>query len=159
MDWTRNLPIAILAASLSALAPSGHSQDGASPLPDGKGRDAVQKICTNCHEIETVVAARRTRMGWQQNIDDMISRGAEGSDEEMEAVVSYLTTFFGKVNVNTATAEDLQKSLSLTEKEAQAIAAYRQQNGKFKDLDQLKKVPGVSAEKLQEKRSQIAFSL
>lgn len=89
----------------------------------------------------------------------MISRGAEGSDEDMEAVVDYLTKFFGKVNVNTASASDLQASLGLPDTEAQAIIAYSAQNGNFKDFEQLKKVPGVIAERLQAKRAQIAFSM
>ena len=78
-------------------------------------------------------------------------------NEEMEAVVAYLTAFFGKVNVNTATAQELEKLLGLSGQEGQAIAAYRERNGKIKDFEQLKKVPGVDAAKLQEKRSRIAF--
>ena len=132
---------------------------GGQTLPDGKGKDAVRKICTGCHEIQTVIGSRRTRIGWERNVDDMVSRGAEGSDDEMEAVVAYLTEFFGKINVNTASVQDLETSLGLSGKEAQAIAAYREQNGRFKDFEELKKVPGVSAEKLQAKRNQIAFSL
>ena len=59
----------------------------------------------------------------------MISRGAEGSGEDdMDAVVAYLTAYFGKVNVNTATAQDLEKMLELSQREAQEIV--------------LKKVPG-----------------
>ena len=80
-------------------------------------------------------------------------------EQEMDAVVEYLTAYFGKVNVNTATAEQLAKSLDLPAKEAQAISAYRKRNGKIKDFEELKKVPGVSAEKLQAKRGLIAFSL
>jgi hypothetical protein len=34
-------------------------------------------------------------MGWQQTVEDMIARGAEGSDDDIEAVVDYLTTYFG----------------------------------------------------------------
>jgi competence ComEA-like helix-hairpin-helix protein len=128
-------------------------------LPDGKGKDPVRKICTSCHELETVTSTLRTKIGWQRNVDDMISRGAEGSDADMEAVVEYLTTYFGKVNVNTASAKDLETSLDFSGKDAQAIVAYRQQNGNFKDFEQLKNVPGVSGEKLQAKRSRIAFSL
>lgn len=142
-----------------ATAPATSSQGRSAQLPDGKGKDALRKICANCHEIETVIASRRTRIGWERSVDDMISRGAEGSDEDMDAVVEYLTTFFGKINVNTASVRDLQESLGLSEKEAQAIAAYREQRGKFQDFDQLKNVPGVSGEKLQAKRSRIAFTL
>ena len=119
----------------------------------------VRKICAGCHEIETVTGARRTKIGWQQNVEDMIARGAEGSDEDVAAVVDYLTKFFGKINVNTASVDDLVASLGLSRKEAQAIARYREQNGKFKDIEQLKKVPEMSAEKLEAQRSRIAFSL
>jgi quinoprotein glucose dehydrogenase len=56
-------------------------------LPDGPGKETLQKACASCHEIETVISIRRTRIGWQLSVDDMISRGAEGSDEEMSAIV------------------------------------------------------------------------
>src|SRR5690349_6348953 len=127
-------------------------------LPAGPGRDAVKKICSDCHELETVTSSRRTRTGWQQITDEMVSRGAEGTDEEMAAVVDYLTTWFGKVNVNTASVADLQKLLNLSEKQARAIAQYRDQNGKIKNFDELEKVPGLDPEKLRAKRSVIAFS-
>jgi competence protein ComEA len=107
--------------------------------------------------LETVTAARRTKGVWQQTIEDMADRGAEGSDEDMAAILSYLTTFFGRVNVNAASAEELQKSLGLSAKDAQAIVAYREQNGKINDFEQLTKIPGVDVDKLQAKRGWIAF--
>jgi competence ComEA-like helix-hairpin-helix protein len=128
-------------------------------LPDAPGKAALKKICASCHELESVVSSRRTRIGWERNVEEMVSRGAEGSDEDMSAVVEYLTTYFGKVNVNTAQPGALQKLLGLSAGEAQAIVAYREQNTKIKDFEELKKVPGVSAEKLQAKRGLIAFSL
>ena len=134
-------------------------QDAPGKLPEGKGKAEVEKICISCHEAGTVLGIRRTRIGWERNVDDMVARGAEGSDEELETVVAYLTRFFGKVNVNTASAKELQSSLGFSEQEAQAIVAYREQNGSFKDFEQLKKVPGIGAEKLQAKRPEIAFSL
>jgi len=148
--------------SLTLLAPwllfasAAAGQD--SPLPAGNGKQAVEKVCSGCHEIDTVIQARRTMIGWQDMVQDMVSRGAEGSDDELAAVVQYLTQFFGKINVNTATAKELGTFLGLDEKEAQAIVDYREKNGSFKDLEQLKKVPGVSAEKLQSKKELIAFS-
>jgi len=129
-----------------------------SALPDGPAKETVKKICGNCHEIETVISSRRTRIGWQQITDDMISRGAEGTDEDMTAVVDYLVAWFGKVNVNTAALADLQKTLGLSEKESRAITAYRQQNGKIRNFEELEKVPGVDPEKLRQKRNLIAFS-
>jgi competence protein ComEA len=61
--------------------------------------------------------------------------------------------------VNTATVEELERVLELSEKEARAIVSYREQSIKIKDFEELKKVPGVSAERLQAKRGLIAFSL
>jgi len=127
-------------------------------LPDGPGKETVLKACATCHEIEAVISSRRTKIGWQLSVDDMVSRGAEGSDEEMAAVVEYLTRNFGKVNVNTASARDLEKALSLSAREAQTIQAYREKNGKIKDFEELRKIPRVSGEQLQAKRSLIAFS-
>jgi competence ComEA-like helix-hairpin-helix protein len=119
----------------------------------------VQKICTGCHDIGTVTGSRRTKIGWQQNVEDMVGRGAEGSEADLQAVVEYLTAHFGKLNVNKASEKEMQSFLGLSESEAQAIVSYREQNGSIKDFEQLTKVPGLSAEKLQTKRSLIAFSL
>jgi competence protein ComEA len=73
-------------------------------------------------------------------------------------VVAYLSSQFGRTNVNAATAEEIVKSLSLSTKEAQAIVAYREKNGKIQDFDQLLKVPGIDGDKIREKRSWIAFA-
>jgi competence protein ComEA len=148
-----------LALCLLVYGASAQAQEPSSGLPDGAGREALKKICGTCHEVETVVASRRTRIGWERSVDDMVTRGAEGSDEDMAAVVRYLTAYFGKVNVNTAAAAEIEKSLGFSAQEAQAIVAYREKNGKIKDFEELNKVPGVSAEKLQAKRGLIAFSL
>ncbi len=140
-----------------ALVSIAAGQDKKSNLPDGPGKEQLQRICSSCHELETVTAARRTKGTWQQTIEDMVDRGAEGSEEDMAAILSYLTTFYGRVNVNAASAEELEKSLGLSAKDAQAIVAYREQNGKINDFEQLKKIPGVDPDKLQAKRGWIAF--
>jgi competence ComEA-like helix-hairpin-helix protein len=141
----------------AALLPG--SQEKAEQAQEAKGKTLVERICVSCHEMDTVTGERRTRIGWEQSVGEMVSRGADGSEQEMAEVVAYLTKNFGKINVNTATAEQLQEFLGLTGKEAQAIAAYRDRNGPFKDFEQLKAAPDANAAKLQEKRSLIAFSL
>ena len=87
-----------------------------------------------------------------------MSKGANATDDEVSAIVAYLTKFYGKLNVNTAAQSQLQDVVGFTDKEAQSIIAYREHNGAIKDFDQLKTVPGLSAEKLQAKRSLIAFA-
>jgi competence ComEA-like helix-hairpin-helix protein len=87
----------------------------------------------------------------------MVERGAELSEPETADVVAYLAKNFGKTNVNQAAPAQLEEALGLTEKEAQAIVSYREQNGDIKTLDQLKGVPGVSPDKIQAKAAAIAF--
>jgi|GEM_PF-110266 len=47
------------------------------------------------------------------------------------------------VNLNTATASDLQKLNGIGEKKAEQIIAYRQEKGSFKSIDELKEVSGI----------------
>ena len=49
----------------------------------------------------------------------------------------------GKVNLNTATAADLQKLNGIGEKKAEQIIAYREQKGGVKSIDELKEVSGI----------------
>lgn len=151
-----HLPLTLLAPLILFASSAATGQD--SPLPAGAGKEAVEKVCAGCHEIDTVIMVRRTKIGWEETVSDMAARGATGSDEELSAVARYLTEFFGKINVNTASAKDLEQFLGVEGKVAQTIIDYREKNGKFKDLEQLKKIPGVSAERLQEKRQLIAFN-
>jgi competence protein ComEA len=140
-----------------AVAPCLTAQDP--QLPEGKGKAYLLKFCIGCHEISETVGSRRTEIGWQQSVSDMVGRGAEGSDDELAEIVAYLTKYFGKLNVNTASPAQLQGFLGLSDKEAQALVAYREHEGPIKDFEQLKGVPGANAEKLQAKRALIAFTL
>jgi competence protein ComEA len=148
--------LAIMAALILSASPAAAGQD--SPLPAGAGKQVVERVCSGCHEIDTVIMVRRTKIAWEETVSDMASRGATGSDEELSAVVQYLTEFFGKINVNTASAKDLERALGIEGKMAQAIVEYHEKNGNFKDLEQLKKIPGVDAERIQQKRELIAFN-
>ena len=57
------------------------------------------------------------------------------------------------VNINTADAQTLSKNIKgVGLKKAQAIIAYREQNGSFKSIEDLKKVKGIG-NKLLEKNN------
>ena len=47
------------------------------------------------------------------------------------------------VNLNTATAQELQTLSGIGEKKAEAIITYRETNGSFQTIDDLKKVKGI----------------
>src|SRR5512140_2071415 len=57
----------------------------------------VQKVCGACHPVETATSQRRTRAEWQENIGQMVARGAKGTDEELAAVLDYFARNNGPV--------------------------------------------------------------
>jgi hypothetical protein len=72
-----------------AFAANAHS------LPPGKGKTIVQRECVGCHVLKVVTSKRASKEQWSALVDQMISRGADVPDEEIETVVDYLTRNFG----------------------------------------------------------------
>lgn len=60
-----------------------------------------------------------------------------------------------KVNINTATSEELQKLPGIGESIANRIITYRKENGKFKDIEDLKNVSGIGEAKFNNIKSYI----
>lgn len=141
---------------LSSLV-AGWSQ-ASTPLPEGEGKSTVQTACTKCHSLDQVTSTRKTRLAWEQTIDDMSGRGADISDADREIISRYLTAYFGKLNVNTATEDDLQSFLGFSKESAKALTSYRDQNGRIKNLDQLKTIPGMDTTLIEAKKDLIAFA-
>ncbi|MBA4600789.1 helix-hairpin-helix domain-containing protein [Thermoactinomyces mirandus] len=64
----------------------------------------------------------------------------------------------GKININTATAEELEQLDGIGPKKAQAIMRYREENGPFSSVDEIAKVPGIGEKMLDQFRDQIILS-
>jgi len=131
-------------------------------LPEGPGREETERLCKNCHELERSVSRRQDRDGWQATLNKMVALGTRGTDQEFALILDYLAKYFPgeeipPVNVNTAAAIELESRLSLRRSQAAAIIAYRSKNGKFKSIEDLKKVPSVDAEKIEAKKDRIVF--
>jgi competence protein ComEA len=131
-------------------------------LPDGPGKAETQKICSQCHELERSISPRQDRAGWQGTMDKMINLGAKGTEKDFTVVLGYLSEHFPaddvpRLNVNKCRAIDLESALSLRRSEAAAIVEYRGKNGPFKSVEDLKKVPGVDAAKIEAKKDRLAF--
>lgn len=60
-----------------------------------------------------------------------------------------------KLDVNMATAEQLQQVKGIGEKTAAAIINYRTEHGSFKSLDDLAKVRGIGEKKLEQMRGSL----
>ena len=100
----------------------------------------------------------RTPEGWQDLIVKMTTLGLQGTDEEFTATLDYLTASFPpKINVNRANATQLMSALGLTTQEAAAVVTYRDKNGNYKTIDDLKKVSGVDAKKFDAKKDLLQF--
>jgi competence protein ComEA len=142
-------------------------------LPPGKGKPIVQRACAGCHALKVVTSKRATQEQWSSIVDQMVTRGADLSDHEIEVVIGYLSTNFGpsnksdasggshapalRVNVNQASVAQLTAVLGLSSKDAEAVVQYREQNGKFKTLADLTKVPGIDATKIESGKSKVQF--
>lgn len=148
---------ALATALVTGVASTSSAQD---PFPEGPGKDVTVRICGTCHPSARGAAVRLTREGWQDVIAKMVALGAKGSDEELAAVLDYMSTHFKgdapkPVNLNTAPAIDLESVAGLLRKEAAALIAYRTKHGPCTVLEDLKKVPGVDFRKINRRRDRL----
>ncbi len=148
------LLIAIAAASVSFAA----DDDEAKRLPDGPGKDVVVKLCLSCHGAGNFRKRRLAKDAWVEQVADMVDRGAQATDAQSAAIVDYLVQYFGpgsKVNINTAPFEELKAVLGLSVEETKAVVSYREAHGDFKSWQDLQKVPGIDAKKIENKKELI----
>ncbi len=131
-------------------------------MADGPGRADTQKLCSQCHEVERSISLRQDRAGWQATMDKMYTLGMKATDQEMQAVLNYLSEHYPadtipRINVNKARAIDLESGLSLLRSQAAAIIEYRAKHGDFKSIEDLKRVPGVDAAKIEARKDRLTF--
>lgn len=129
-------------------------------LPDAPGKDVMIRVCGTCHEAQRSASVRLTREGWEEVIAKMVALGAKGTDEELAQVLEYLATNFKgdaarPLNLNKATAVELESIAGLLRKEAAAWIAHRTKVGPCKSLDDFKKVPGVPHKKIADRRDRL----
>lgn len=160
MSFGNRLRMGSSAALMSALLAVAHGV-GAQELPNAPGKDMVVKLCSGCHEPTIVLTADLSVNGWPGEIQKMIGLGAQGTDEQFREVLNYLaanvSTPVSLVNVNSASEAELELALQISRKEAIAIVEYREKNGKFKSINDLKKVPDVDAKKIEANKSRVSF--
>ena len=145
----------------SAVNSSGPMLAAQTVLPDAPGRDVTVKVCASCHAAETAASVRHTPEGWRDVIKKMVEAGAEGTEQELETVFQYLSTQFAAqaqkaLDLNTATAIDLESVAGLLRKEAAALIAHREKHGPCKKLGDLKKVEGLDYKKIEARKELLA---
>jgi competence protein ComEA len=134
----------------------------AQQMPDGPGKAETQKLCTQCHELARSVSLRQDRAGWGATVNKMVTLGAKASDADLQAVVTYLSTYFPaedipRLHVNTARQIEFESVLNLRRSQAAAIIAYREKHGPFQSIEDLEKVPGVDVAKIESSKDRLVF--
>jgi cytochrome c5 len=88
--------------SAQTTAPVGNS----AAMPDGAGKAIVQKQCAVCHAVTVVTAKHASRSEWEQVVNQMVSRGADLSDDDIDTVLEYLTKNYGPLDQMTTPPAD-----------------------------------------------------
>jgi competence protein ComEA len=150
-----------LAAGGGRLGARSSLNANAQPPPDGPGKSVFESVCNLCHDGPMAVMGKQwTRTQWDAKVTEMLQEEPDISPEDIAVIVEYLSSNFkpgGKIYINRATAKDLETALELSTRDAEAIARYREEQGSFKTLDDLKRVPGLEAAKIEAKKDRLAF--
>ncbi len=158
--WRVGLFLLACVFFLSVLGRGTSARQGAPP--EGAGKAELQKLCVGCHELEKAFSIKQDRVGWERTMEKMVATGMKCTDEEYKLVLEYLIKNYAadevpKIKVNKASAIELESGLSLKRSQAKAVIDYREKNGPFKSIEDLKKVPGIEAEKIEAKKDRLSF--
>ena len=122
------------------------SSPGVYDLPEGAiVKDAVEKAGGATQEAlpEGVNLARPLINGEQVVIPAV--RGEEDENTPVEAVSGSVGVGDSRVNINHASASELESLNGIGEKRAQSIVDYREENGPFQDTEGLMDVPNIGS--------------
>jgi competence protein ComEA len=131
-------------------------------MPEAPGKAITLQYCTQCHPSDMFSSTRNNSNGWDSTMTTMTDKGiAWASDADYAAVLNYLSTCLGllskTVNINKASACELARILAISQAQADAVVAYREKNGNFKDLDGVRKVESLDPASLDAKKDAITF--
>jgi competence protein ComEA len=129
-------------------------------LPDGPGKETFVSVCSLCHMPTAPMGKQWTRQQWESKVTEMLQEEPDVTREERASIVEYLAANFkpgGKIYINLAKAEDLETALDISDKDAATLVRYRGENGDFKTLEDLKKLPFLKAARMESLKDRIVF--
>jgi competence protein ComEA len=144
-------------AQSSAAQPPTAADSSQSRFPAGPGRDALFKVCNNCHGPESVLGQLKTHDEWSRTLDEMANNGAQGSDDEWTQILAYLDKNYSLIFINKANAKDLESTLDVAPAVAETIVRRRAEKGNFTSIDDLKQVAGVAAAAIDARKDRFIF--
>ena len=147
------LAVTVFAGSIGAratIAAQVQGPEAFDPLTStDPGAATFRTVCVMCHPPDRIVGTRRTAFEWEEIIEKMLTKGAKGTDQELQTVFLFLVQRYGKVNINTAPADEIATVLAVPSERGEAIVQYRSGHGRFTDVDSVRKVPGLEDAKLE----------
>ena len=148
----------VITIAAAALTSTPAAQSTAGQPPAGPGRDALLKICSDCHSAESALSQFKTHDEWIKTLDDMASNGAKGTDEEWNQIQAYLDRNYSFIFINKATAKELESTLDVAPAIAEAIVRRRTEKGNYTSVDDIKRVPGVDSAGIDARKDRFLFS-
>lgn len=90
----------LTAAALASLAALGARALAADPPttagpPPGPGLDLINQRCIFCHNTAQIFSQHKSPEAWSATVEQMATRGAEVSPEEMKIITDYLAKNYG----------------------------------------------------------------
>ena len=132
-------------------------------LPDGPGKEATARVCSQCHELARAISLHQDRAAWQATMEKMVSLGATAPPEDFEAILAYLSKNFPaaeppRLHINSARPIDIEAALTVRHSQALAFVAWREKHGPITTLDELKDAPGIEFAKFESHKDRILFN-
>jgi competence protein ComEA len=155
-------PLVTVFILVSAVAALSQNQGPVASADAEAKRDAAElavlnRVCAPCHGLEPITTGLKTRDEWDGVFTQMEASGATATPQEFQQAFDYVLRHHSTINVNRATAQDLAAWLGEPEAAGRTIVDYRTAHGAFKTLDDVKKVPGISAQKLDARKGRVSF--
>jgi competence protein ComEA len=90
-----------------------------------------------------------------QNHELIYIANKNDANKEVSSINSETKTTSNKVNINTAALEDLKKLNGIGDSKAKSIIEYREQNGSFKSIEDIRDVTGIGEKMFERIKDQI----
>lgn len=102
----RVLHFVMIAAAMVAGISAQDQVHGQVDKTDAEGRALLDRMCSSCHSLADTLRARYDKARWTEVVEDMLSRGAQGTDSEVRAVIDFLATRYGPTTQPAASTGD-----------------------------------------------------
>ena len=92
---SKYLRVAVVLTAVAGFAVPGWGQGEKAPtLPDGNGKEIVQRACVACHSLNQVTNSGHTPEDWKTVMSMMVNVGAPLNADEAVTVTGYLSKNF-----------------------------------------------------------------